>query len=100
MLTCAELTGYLTRLVFWMAMPLVLIGAVLLGTLGNLLRRGRRCTPIALFEGAMPAIVRVLFFLYPMIAKNGFEAFSCYPQFEDGRQFLIADVSVECFVDA
>jgi hypothetical protein len=97
-LACAGLTGYLTRLIFWMITPLVLVGAVVLLTLGSMLL-SRRCTLMALVQGATPLIVRLLFLLYPMIAKTGFEAFSCHPAFEDGRQFLIADVSVECFVD-
>jgi hypothetical protein len=28
-----------------------------------------------------------------------FEAFSCYPAFDDGRELLIADVSVECWTN-
>jgi hypothetical protein len=35
--------------------------------------------------------------LYPHIANAAFSAFSCYPAFDDGREYLIADVNVDCW---
>jgi hypothetical protein len=43
--------------------------------------------------------VRLLFFLYPLIANVAFEALSCHRAFDDGTTFLIADVDIECRSD-
>jgi len=52
--------------------------------------------PPTLFQRTLPAVLAVLFVLYPFVTKVAFDAFPCYP-FEDGaRGFLIADVEIEC----
>jgi hypothetical protein len=94
-LACLGLRGYYTRLVIWMFVPLVLVGAILVGCIGYLLSK-RRLSRTALLQSALPLIVRLLFILYPLIANVAFEAFSCYPAFEDGSRYLIVDVSVLC----
>ena len=48
----------------------------------------------SLVELALPAILRVLFLVYPIVANAAFEAFPCYT-FADAS-FLKADVSIEC----
>ena len=40
----------------------------------------------------------VLFLLYPLVTNVAFEGFPCY-EFEGGRGWLIADVSIECGTD-
>lgn len=35
----------------------------------------------------------------PLISNAGFVAFSCYPPFDDGRQYLISSVDVVCWQD-
>ena len=47
----------------------------------------------------LPTILRVAFLVYPIVTNVAFEAFSCFA-FEDGRAWLIADVSIECSTDA
>ena len=46
-----------------------------------------------LFEKVLPLVLTLLFVLYPMVTNNAFAGFPCY-EFENGRGFLIADVSI------
>jgi hypothetical protein len=94
-LTCVGLGGYEARLVSWMLVPPVLMGAILVCCLTHLLSK-RRLSRTTLMEKIMPLFVRLLFILYPLIANVAFEAFSCYPANEDGTRYLIVDVSVTC----
>ena len=48
-----------------------------------------------LVENALPPFLQVMFLLYPLVTNVAFEGFPCY-QFEGGRAWLIADVSIEC----
>lgn len=34
--------------------------------------------------------------LLSLVTNVAFRAFSCYPEFDDGRSYLIADVNVQC----
>ena len=91
--------SYLARLILWMLVPPVLIGVILLGCIIHLLCKCS-LSRANVFERALPLIVRLLFLLYPLIANVAFEAFSCYPPFEDGTTFLIADVSIRCDLES
>jgi hypothetical protein len=94
-LTCLGMRGYEARLVLWMLVPPVLVGTILIGSVASLLFK-RSLSRSTLVESALPLIVRLLFLLYPLIANVAFEAFSCYPEFEDGTRYLIVDVSIAC----
>jgi hypothetical protein len=94
-LTCLGVRGFESRLVMWMLVPPVLIAAILVGDVTYLLYK-RRLSRTTLMESALPLIVRLLFLLYPLIANVAFEAFSCYPAFDDGSRYLIVDVSILC----
>lgn len=96
LLTCFGLTGYLARLIFWSLLPLGLGLVVLAGSAVNLLWT-RRYSAHALFKTALPVLLRAIFVLYPLVSSNAFEAFSCYPALDDGREFLVADTSIECW---
>ena len=95
-LTCMGVQGYVARLVFWMALPLALT-CIILVTCSVYLMCKRRFSAGALFMSALPILLRMFFVGYPVIANAAFEAFSCYPAFDDGRQVLIADVAIECY---
>ena len=49
--------------------------------------------PASFFEQCLPAVLTLLFFLYPLVTKTAFDGFPCYT-FESGRAWLIADVSI------
>ena len=49
-----------------------------------------------IFEKTLPAVLGVLFVLYPMVTKVAFDGFPCY-SFEDGAKgWLRQDVSLSC----
>ena len=72
LLTCMGLNGFLYQLYFWIFMPLVLIGVVLLVSLVRLVRK-RSLTFTAFVENALPAVMRLVFLLYPSIVNKAFE---------------------------
>jgi hypothetical protein len=51
-----------------------------------------------LFEKLLPQVLTLLFILYPVVTNNAFDGFPCYT-FENGRGWLVADVSIECGTD-
>lgn len=93
-LSCMGLDRYVVRLALWMLLPTALVALILFGSALRLLLR-RSCSPGALVAMALPALVRILFLIYPLVANFAFEAFSCY-EFDDGSQFLQIDVAVSC----
>lgn len=97
-LTCLGVGGYYWQLVLWMLVPPVLVGAIIVGCSVRLLCKGS-LSRTTLMQAALPLLVRLLFLLYPLIANVAFKAFSCYPEFDDGTRYLIADVSIQCFTD-
>jgi hypothetical protein len=125
-LTCMGLTGFLSQLSFWMITPIVLVIAVFIASLASLLcvrfhkisdelqglslaerlvrlvrtvRSERGAFSKCLLRSALPVVVRVLFFIYPLVTNVAFEAFSCYDFKHDRFSVLIADVSVTCTMD-
>ena len=49
----------------------------------------------SIFEKTLPPVLQIMFVLYPLVTTAAFEGFPCY-EFEGGRGWLIADVSIEC----
>ena len=47
------------------------------------------------FEKTLPFLLPLLFLLYPLVTKVAFDGFPCY-RFDNGRGWLITDVSIEC----
>ena len=64
LLTCLGLHGFHSRLIFWMLVPPVLMGAILVASLGSLLCQ-RKASVSTLVETALPPFTRLLFILYP-----------------------------------
>ena len=94
-LACLGSTSYVDILQFWMVMPVVLVGFVVVIALMVLLVKRRRCTGDSLLGLALPWVLRLLFLVYPVVTKIAFDAFPCH-EFAGGEQFLKADVAVEC----
>ena len=98
---CVAAHGYLSRLVFWMSAPIVVLA--LMATHGIVRTLcGRRTRPLTaqrwrslVLEQLTPTFLRVMFLTYPIVTNVAFEAFSCV-RFDDGNTWLIADVSVRC----
>lgn len=125
-LACLGLGGYENELRFWMALPPVVVLLVVavvtistklqavrsrpgassparettravrnrntVGARHNVTRPGEGAS---LVEKCAPAVLRIMFLLYPLVTNAAFEGFPCY-EFEGGRGWLIADVTIEC----
>ena len=96
-LSCVGADGYVRRLLFIMGSPLVLVGLVTLAVALRLffVQRIRRGFAVPLTRHMLPIVLRIAFLAYPIVTNVAFEAFSCFT-FEDGRGWLIADVTMEC----
>ena len=96
-LRCFGLPGYSNSMLFWLLLPIVLstLIYVLVPVWQRTFRWVRKDTVLA----AAPAVLRLLFLCYPVVTREAFEAFSCY-EFDDGRRWLRADVSIECGTEA
>jgi hypothetical protein len=93
-LTCLDLDGFETRLAFWMLLPPILIGGILVGSVVRLYCEHRYSHKALVQLSAHPMLV-VTFMFYPLIANIAFEAFSCHASL-DRHRYLIADVSIDC----
>ena len=70
-LECLGLRGYVSTLVFYTMAPLVLTLVLLLATFGRMCYV-RRLTAEALLESAVPALLKVAFLTYPLVATVAF----------------------------
>ena len=93
-LECLGLHGYVNELLFWMLAPAVLTLLIVI-VAGGVALCQRRLDRTALIELALPAVLRLLFVVYPLVTNVAFEGFPCY-EFEDESTFLKKDVSIAC----
>ena len=70
-LECLNMRGYVSILAFHMTAPLVLALLLLLAALSRMLH-ARRCTAEALIEAVVPALLRLAFLAYPLVATVAF----------------------------
>ena len=123
-LECMGLNGYTYKLIAYMILPPVLVLIVVLVVMCSSCRakkssvRARTATEgrkeadhgggfhlessdeperaPTFFERTLPAVLTLLFVLYPMVTKVAFDGFPCY-SFEDGTKgWLRKDVSLQC----
>lgn len=106
-LSCVGANGFLPRLLFWIVAPLVLAlivilaGVFVVAFLGyrptSLVMKTRSKCPIltATLRTVVPLVLRIFFIAFPIVTNVAFEAFSCY-SFDDGTEWLISDVSIQC----
>ena len=123
-LACVGLDGYTTKLTFWMIVPLYLVALVILKTCLEMLvehRRRQQSSPRnadnrprkpysldssgranlakAVLLRAAPAVLRLLFLVYPIVTQEAFKAFSC-DTFDEGMStsssWLRADTRIQC----
>ena len=93
-LECIGAGGYISRLIFWILVPFVIVALFLCYGGGRGLLAGRALRA-GLLESTAPAILRVCFLAYPIVTNVAFDAFGCYT-FENAGSYLIADVSIVC----
>ena len=119
-LECLGLRGYRPQLAFLIVMPIVLVPLIVMSAAGRLCfakvragaqgikqtRHEREDTHFdTMMLTALPWVLRFFFFVYPLITNTAFDAFPCYKlcfgsddpcPVDEVRQFLKADVSIEC----
>jgi len=114
-LYCLKVDNYTQRLQLWMVLPIVLVLLIVLLSSTMMFFCDRRVTHssqqtelqvtrsfllrlLRAAERATPWILRVLFLLYPSVTNVAFSAWPCYT-FDNGDQWLIADVGIVCGSD-
>lgn len=92
-LECLNLAGYTPQMLFWIIWPLIVVGMILAGcALSYRLFDRSNLEWRNVARSAAPVTTQLLFFIYPIVTRHAFEAFSFYP-FEDGS-WLRADVRI------
>ena len=105
---CAGSRGYVANLgVFILLVPTLAAIIALVATVYVLSSTGalmqalalRSLRPLvelrrAVVHASVPALLRMLFILYPVVTNLAFDAFSCWDL--DGRRYLKVDVAIEC----
>jgi hypothetical protein len=99
-LSCLGFGSYISRLTFWMVSPAFTALVMLLVALFthadlSIRTHGAGECVLRVLERAAPWILRMLFLAYPVVTNIAFSVFACY-EFENGDEWLIADVSVQC----
>ena len=97
-LECLNVSGYTAELVFWIVLPFVIVGFVVLGSFCWLKLQRQSAGLITTLEKATQPSLKFLFLMYPVLTRKAFQAFACY-DFEDGNSYLRADVSIVCGTD-
>jgi hypothetical protein len=95
---CIGASGYLSQLLLCIWTPFFVVGTGV-SVLAIRMWARESFTLTRLFQDSAPILRRVTFIAYPIVTNVAFAAFSCF-QFEDGRGWLIADVSIECYTSA
>ena len=98
-LECFGVSGYTAELVFWIALPFIVLPFAMIGAFCWLKLQRQSAGLIAVLEKATPPSLQFLFLMYPVLTRKAFRAFPCYV-FDTGVSFLRADVAIECGTEA
>ena len=77
-LVCAGLGGQRSRLIFWFLFPLSICSLIFLFYLGRQIVGKSRVSFSQIFYNALPAMLRVLFLVYPIVNTVAFQSFPFY----------------------
>ena len=79
-LKCFGLGGYTAEMLFYMFVPMALLGLLFVVTIVRLAYQARcgngAITRLALLQMTAPYSLQLLFLMYPIVTRNAFEAFS------------------------
>jgi len=92
-LECLGMRGYGATLAIYMLLPGAAAALIVLAVALRLLCTCR-LSITALFETAVPLLLKLGFLAYPLVTNVAFDAFSCYT-FSDS-EWLKADVAIQC----
>ena len=95
-LSCVQLGSFFNQLLFIVLSPCVIGLLVLVCSLGIEVRTERAAASLkAGVIRALPYLLYILFFAFPLVSSRAFQAFDC-EEFDDGTRFLRADYSLNC----
>ena len=95
-LSCLQLGSFFDQLLFLVLLPVVLVLLTLVCSLGiEVLTKSEAASLKAGVIRALPYLLYILFFAFPLVSSRAFQAFDC-EEFDDGTRFLRADYSLDC----
>ena len=100
-LSCVQLGSFFDQLLFLVLLPGVLVLLTLVCSLGIEVRTEREAASLkAGTIRALPYLLYILFFAFPLVSSRAFQALECEDFFYDGTgkatRFLRADYSLDC----
>ena len=95
-LSCLQLGSFFNQLLFLVLSPCALGLLVLAFSMATevLTKREAASLKAALIR-ALPYLLYLLFFAFPLVSSRAFQAFDC-EEFDDGTRFLRVDYSLDC----
>ena len=95
-LSCLQLGSFFDQLLFLVLSPCVL-GLLVLAcsTATEVLTKRKAASPKAALIRALPYLLYILFFAFPLVSSRAFQAFDC-EEFDDDTRFLRVDYSLDC----
>ena len=95
-LSCLQLGSFFDQLLFLVLSPCVLGLLILaLSMATEVLTKRKAASLKAGLLRALPYLLYLLFFAFPLVSSRAFQAFDC-EDFDDGTRFLRADYSLAC----
>ena len=96
-LSCLQLGSFFDQLLFLVLLPGVLVLLTLVCSLGiEVLTKSEAASLKAGVIRALPYLLYILFFAFPLVSSRAFQAFDC-EDFDDGTRFLRVDYSLICY---
>ena len=95
-LSCLQLGSFFDQLLFLVLLPCVL-GLLVLAcsTAAEVFTKRKTASLKAGLIRALPYLLYILFFAFPLVSSRAFQAFDC-EEFDDGSRFLRVDYSLDC----
>ena len=95
-LSCLQLGSFFNQLLFLVMSPCVLGLLVLACSMATEVLTKRKTASLkpGLIR-ALPYLLYILFFAFPLVSSRAFQAFDC-EEFDDGTRFLRVDYSLDC----
>ena len=96
-LSCLQLGSFFNQLLFLVLLPCglgLIILALSMAT--EVLTKHQAASRKAVLLRALPYLLYLLFFAFPLVSSRAFQAFDC-EDFDDGTRFLRADYSLACY---
>ena len=95
-LGCLQLGSFFSQLLFLVLAPCVLGLLVLACSMAaEVLTKRKDASLKAGFIRALPYLLYLAFYAFPMVSSRAFQAFDC-EEFDDGTRFLRVDYSLDC----